>query len=247
MIELNKISARAPEDAVKSAVKKKTRQMAKEIGNLLLRIYAEKKHAVLIVLQGMDASGKDGIAKALFTHSTPLATKAYGFKKPTEEEFAHDFLWRVQKHAPRKGHVQLFIRSHYEDILIQRVHKWIDEDRVQKRMKAINDWEELLVNDNNTTIIKFYLHLSRKRQKEKLIERTQVPRKYWKHNPGDMEEAQHWEEYMRCYQDAMNWSRIPWTIIPCDQRWWRNYTAAAHVLEVLRSLNPQYPPLSEDA
>ncbi len=241
MINLSEISTVPPSGLKKENIKEETKDLAQEIADLQARIYAEKKHSVLIVLQGMDASGKDGITKNVFRYCNASGISAYSFKKPTDLEFAHDFLWRVHKQAPTKGHIQIFIRSHYEDILIQRVHRWIDEDRVKARMNAINNFERLLIADNNTTILKFFLHISKSRQEEKLQERIEVPRKNWKHNPDDWKEREHWEEYMACYQDAINWSKIPWHIVPVDSRWYRNYVVAKITLEKLKSLNPRYP------
>jgi polyphosphate kinase 2 (PPK2 family) len=189
----------------------------------------------------MDASGKDGAAKNIFASCTALSTDAYSYKKPTEEEFAHDFLWRVHKQVPSKGNIKIFIRSHYEDILIQAVHQWIDEDRIAKRMDAINNFEQLLEFDNNTSILKFYLHISHKKQLEKLEERRTNPEKQWKFNSQDFEESKLWDKYMDAYEYAINNSKIPWHIAPTDQRWYRDYFIGKIVLEKLESLNPNLP------
>lgn len=167
------------------------------------------------------------------------------FKKPTEEEFAHDFLWRVHKHTPAKGMIQIFVRSHYEDVLIQRVHNWIDEERVNKRIQAINAFEELLQFDNNTHIFKFYLHISKEQQEEELKERLNESDKYWKHNANDWKEREYWDDYMRCYEDVINRSTIPWTIVPVDQRWYRDYVISKTLVEALEKLDMKYPPLQE--
>lgn len=221
---------------------KKMKDMAKEIAKLQQLLYAENKKALLVVFQGMDASGKDGATKNVFKYCSPSGIRAFAFKKPTDEEFAHDFLWRVHKRAPAKGQVVIFNRSHYEDILIQRVHKWIDEDRVTARINAINAWEETLVKDNNTTILKFYMHISPERQLEKLQERIDDPTKNWKHNDGDWEERKLWEKYMSCYQDVIDRCNVvPWTIAPVDKRWYRNYFIAEKVLETLRSMSFELP------
>ena len=241
MIKLSNIPTIAPKEINKKRAEIKTLDLARKIGDLQHKIYAEGKHSLLIVLQGMDASGKDGIIKTVFANCNPSGIDAYAFKKPTTEEFAHDFLWRCHKQTPRKGNVMIFNRSHYEDILIQRVHKWISEDHVNKRMAAINAFEELLQFDNNTTVVKFYLHLSKERQREKLQERIDDPLKQWKHNDGDWVEHEHWDDYMLCFEDAINRSNIPWHIIPCDQRWYRNYVVAQKVFEIMEALNPQLP------
>jgi PPK2 family polyphosphate:nucleotide phosphotransferase len=245
-IKLSDYSTRAPKEANKAEYKDKLKDVAKRIEELQSMMYAKKKHSLLIVLQGMDSSGKDGSTREVFKYCSPSGVSAYAFKKPTDEEFAHDFLWRVHKQAPEKGMVKVFIRSHYEDILIQRVHKWIDEEHVTKRIAAINAWEELLQFDNNTTVLKFYLHLSKERQLEKLQERLDVPSKNWKHNDGDWEQRKYWDQYMDAYEDAINRSKIPWIIAPVDQRWYRNYFIASKVLEALESMDLAYPPLKTE-
>jgi PPK2 family polyphosphate:nucleotide phosphotransferase len=245
MINLNKLSTKAPADLEKSKTKIKTELLAKRIGHLQRKIYAEKKHSVLIILQGLDASGKDGATRHVFGKCSIAGTESFSFKKPTDEEFAHDFLWRVHKVAPSKGMFMIFNRSHYEDILIQRVHKWIDEDRVNVRMNAINAFEELLQKDNNTLILKFYLHISHEKQMEKLQERIDVPEKNWKHNPGDWEESKLYSEYIDAYNDAINRSTTPWQIVPCDQRWYRDYFIANVVYDALKLLEPKLPVLEK--
>jgi len=245
-IDIRKISTRAPEEFHKQDIKKKTKRLAEEIKDLATIMYANKKKSLLVVLQGMDSSGKDGVSKAVFSKVSPTMVSAYSFKKPSEEEFAHDFLWRVHKQAPRKGEIKLFVRSHYEDILIQRVHNWIDEKRVTVRMDAINAFEKLLQEDNDTIVMKFFLHLSKERQKEKLLERIELQDKNYKHNDNDWQERKHWEKYMSAYQDALDRSFIPWHIVPSDQRWYRNYFVAEKVVERLRSLNMSFPLLEDE-
>lgn len=241
MISLATIPTRAPKGLEKDDIKRKTERMARRIGDLQHIMFAEKKHSLLVVFQGMDASGKDGATRKVFAYCNPTGIDAYPFRKPTEEEFAHDFLWRINKRAPAKGNIQVFIRSHYEDILIQRVHKWIDEDRVRMRMDAINAWETLLQQDNNTTVLKFYMHLSPEKQKEKLQERIDDPRKQWKHNDADWKERELWDEYVRCYEYAINESHIPWTIAPVDQRWYRDYYIAEKILTTLEGFQSKLP------
>lgn len=244
-VVLSKIKTTPPPKFDKGKIKKETAKMAEEIGELISKMYANKKYSLLVVLQGMDSSGKDGVSEKVFARTSPTMVSAYGFKKPTDEEFAHDFLWRAHKQTPGKGEVKIFVRSHYEDILIQRVHKWIDNKRVNVRIDAINAFETLLQEDNNTIVLKFYLHLSKTRQKEKLTERIQDPDKNYKHNDGDWEERKHWRKYMNAYQDAINRSVIPWTIVPADSRTYRNYTVAKKVLATLKKLKESYPELKE--
>lgn len=245
MITLRDFPTRAPDGFTKAETKKAVDKLARKIGDLQHIMYAQEKHALLIVFQGMDASGKDGVTRKIFRYCSPVGINAMGFKKPTEEEFEHDFLWRVHKHVPRKGFIQIFNRSHYEDVLIQRVHKWIDNEKVDHRIKAINQFEETLRIDNNTTVLKFYMHISPERQEEKLQERIDDPRKNWKHNPADWEERKLWGEYMRCYEDVFNRSTTPWIIAPVDQRWYRDYYIATKVLETLESLPLILPTLTD--
>lgn len=246
MIKLIDIPTAPPKGLSKDDIKRKTEHLARRIGDLQHIMYAQKKHSLLVVMQGMDASGKDGATRKVFSCCNPTGINAFPFRKPTEEEFSHDFLWRISKRAPAKGMIQVFIRSHYEDILIQRVHKWIDEDRVSERIKAINAWENQIHKDNNTTILKFYLHISPDTQKEKLQERIDSPAKHWKHNPADWKEAEKWGDYMFAYEDAINRSEIPWSIAPVDKRWYRDYFIAEKVMTTLESLNLELPTLSKE-
>ncbi len=247
MIKIHQLETRAPEGITKKEAKKELKELQERIFELTNTLAIGMKHSLLVVLQGMDSSGKDGVMKNVFNRITPIYMNVKGYKKPTEEEFSHDFLWRVTRHAPAKGKVQLFIRSHYEDILIQRVHGWIDEDRVDARINAINAWEDLLVKDNGTTILKFFLNLSKDRQEEKLQERIDIPEKNYKHNPGDWEERKHWDKYMKCYEDCLNRCNVvPWIPVPSDQRWYRNLFVARKVVEALEGLNMKMPTYSKE-
>lgn len=244
-IKLSDYSTAAPDDLSKKDARKIARDKAGQIGYLQQQLVAEGKHSVLIILQGMDSSGKDGAMRNVFGDCAPFGLRAVGWKKPTELEFAHDFLWRIHQEVPAKGEMVIFNRSHYEDILIQRVHGWIDEERVKMRMDSINAFEKLLQYDNNTLVLKFYLHLGKEQQEVELTERLQDPTKFYKHNPGDWEERKHWDEYMNAYEDILNWSEIPWHIIPVDNRWYRDYLMTDIVLKALEGLNMQWPKLKE--
>lgn len=243
MIKLSEISTRPPKDINKKEIKNITEAYVDRLGELQKILYAQKKYSVLVIFQGMDASGKDGAVRKVFKECQPDGIGVYSFKKPTEEEFAHDFLWRVHKRAPEKGMIQIFNRSHYEDVLIQRVHKWIDEETVDRRINAINAFEDLLAFDNNTILFKFYLHLSRDQQAIELQERIDELEKNWKHNDNDWKEREHWDEYMRCYEDVINRSNIPWHIAPVDERWYRDYVVAKTIVEKLETLPLEFPPL----
>ena len=245
-IRIANLATRAPEKLKKDKIVEKTRELTERIKDLITLMYANKKHSLLVVLQGMDSSGKDGVSKTVFSKVSPTMVSAYGFKKPSDEEFAHDFLWRAHKQVPAKGEVKIFVRSHYEDVLIQRVHNWIDNKRVKARFDAINAFEKLLVADNDTIVMKFFLNLSYDRQKEKLIERIEVPRKNYKHNDGDWAERKHWVSYMKAYEDVLNRSEIPWINVPADQRWYRNYVVADQIVKRLSKLKETYPALKEE-
>lgn len=246
MIKLNEIPTDPPEHLDRDEIEKITKKLVDRLGELQEVLYAERKHAILVVLQGMDGSGKDGAVSNVFEECHPNGLAVYSFKKPSEEEFAHDFLWRVHKQVPAKGMIRIFNRSHYEDILIQRVHGWIDDKMVDRRIKAINAFENLLIFDNNTLIFKFYLHISYDQQKLELEERLNEYDKHWKHNESDWKEREHWDEYMRCYEDAINRSEVPWTIVPVDKRWYRNYVIAKTMVDAMEKLDMKYPPLERD-
>jgi PPK2 family polyphosphate:nucleotide phosphotransferase len=241
-IKLSDISTRAPKDWDKQETKAKTEKILEELDELQNVLFAEHKHAVLVIIQGMDGSGKDGVIRNVLGNMNPQGVTVASFKVPAEEEFAHDFLWRIHKVAPAKGMIQVFNRSHYEDILVTRVHKWCDDAMAKKRMKAINDFEELLQQHNNTQILKFYLHVSPEEQQERLKERIGDPTKQWKYNEKDFEEAKLWDVYMQVYEDCFNeCGNIPWTIVPADQNWYKEYIIAKQLAETLKKLKMQYP------
>jgi PPK2 family polyphosphate:nucleotide phosphotransferase len=245
-INLKDISTRAGKDFDKKETKNKTAKILEELNGLQNLLFAENKHSILIVIQGMDASGKDGVIRNVFTAMNPQGVIVKGFKAPTTEELSHDFLWRIHHHAPAKGMIQIFNRSHYEDILITRVHKWCDDATARKRMKAINDWEQLLSQHNNTHILKFYLHVSPEEQQERLSERIKDPSKMWKYNENDFEEAKLWDIYMQAYEDCFeNCNIIPWTIVPSDQNWYKEFVIASALRDTLDSLKMQYPGLKK--
>jgi len=247
MISLDKISTQPPAELSKVGVKKERGDLLDQLEKLQNLLVAESKHSLLIVLQGMDASGKDGLVRKVFREVSPAGVRVHSFKKPTDLEFAHDFIWRAHQVAPQKGMIQVFNRSHYEDILIQRVHNWIDEDRVKQRIKHINNFEQLLLEENNTQILKFYLHVSKTRQQERLQERKDILRKNWKHNDGDWKERQHWDAYMKAYETCINECSpsIPWHIIPSDENWYKEYSVLKIIVDTLSKLNMQYPAIEQ--
>ena len=241
-IKLSDLSTRAPKDFDKADIKAKLPAMLEELDALQNLMYAENKHSLLIVIQGMDASGKDGLIKNVLGALNPLGVSAKPFKAPTPEELSHDFLWRIHAHTPGKGMIQIFNRSHYEDVLITRVHKWIDDEKASKRMKAINEFEKILTEHNNTHILKFYLHISPEEQQERLQERIHDVTKQWKYNENDFSEAKLWNDYMKVYEDCFeHCDEVPWTIVPADQNWYKEYIVATAILETLRKLDMKFP------
>lgn len=246
MATLKDISTRAPKELDKQETKLQTEMIKKKLDELQNVLYAEGKHSVLVVIQGMDASGKDGAIINVFGGLNPQGISVKSFKTPTAEELRHDFLWRIHQHAPPKGVIQIFNRSQYEDVLITRVHGWCDDETAVRRFKAINRFEKLLTEHNDTLILKFYLHVSQEKQKERLQERLDDPTKGWKFNATDFEEAKLWDQYMKMYKDVFeNCNVIPWTIVPADQNWYKEYLITKTVTDALQDLNMKYPPLKE--
>jgi len=245
-VRLSKISTRAPKAFNKEKTKAKTALILNELTELQNLLYAESKHSLLIVIQGMDASGKDGLIRDVFGVMNPQGVQVESFKAPTSKELSHDFLWRIHMHAPSKGMIQVFNRSHYEDILITRVHKWCDDALANKRMKAINDFEEMLEVHNHTHILKFYLHISPEEQNQRLLERLEDKTKQWKYNEQDLEEAKLWDQYMHAYEDCFNrCNKVPWHIIPSDQNWYKEYFVAQTILTTLKKLKMRFPGLKK--
>jgi PPK2 family polyphosphate:nucleotide phosphotransferase len=247
MNRLSNISTKAPKEFDKKQIKDETEKILEKLDELQNLLYAEGKHAVLAVLQGIDASGKDGAIRKVFGRLNPQGVMVKSFKVPTEEELKHDFLWRIHQHTPARGMIQVFNRSHYEDVLVTRVHGWCDDALAQKRFDAINNFEELLITHNSTSIFKFYLHVSPEEQQERFKERLDDPAKQWKYNAKDLDESKLWDKYMQAYEDVFeNCSVAPWTIVPADQNWYKEYLVAKTLLEGLTSLKMKYPHLEKD-
>lgn len=207
------------------------------------RSYGEDAPAVLIVLQGMDTSGKGGAIRHVLSTFDPQGTTTVGFGKPTEEELEHDFLWRIRKHDPQPGQIVAFDRSHYEDVLIQRVHEWVDEEEVDRRIEAIRDYE-LDLTAKGVKVIKIFLHLSKDAQKENLLERTEREDKFWKYDPADVEERAYWDKYMAAYQDAIqrtDENYAPWYVIPTDNKKYARMALKFLIVDLLRHLDLEWP------
>ena len=213
------------------------------IDQLQDRLYAENKQALLVILQAMDAGGKDGTVRRVFGPVDPLGIQTVSFKRPTEEELAHDFLWRVHKRVPARGEIAIFNRSHYEDVLIVRVRNIVPRDVVERRYRQINEFEQLLA-EYDVRIVKFLLHISKEEQRERLQERVDIPRKRWKFNAGDLEERKLWDSYMDAFEIAINRCSAPWApwyVIPANRNWYRNALVASILRTTLEDMNPKYP------
>jgi PPK2 family polyphosphate:nucleotide phosphotransferase len=207
------------------------------------RLYAEGRRALLVVLQGPDTSGKDGTIRHVFKQCDPLGVTVTAFKRPTEEELAHDFLWRAHNACPRRGFIGIFNRSHYEDVLVGRVRKLAPKHEIEARYGQINAFEKMLA-ETGTTILKFMLHISKKEQRERLMARLEEPKSRWKFNPADLDDRKLWVRYQAAYElmlDKCSTGWAPWYVIPSDHKWARNAAIAGIVRETLERMNPQYP------
>ena len=227
----------------KEEAQNKIQDLTEKLDKLQEIFYAEHKHKLLIVLQARDAGGKDGTIRSVFGGINPQGVHVSSFKVPTEYEMDHDYLWRVHQQVPGRGEIVVFNRSHYEDVLVVRVHNIIDKKKCEKRYLQIKNFEKLLA-DEGTTILKFYLHISRDEQKKRLQERLDDPQKNWKFNPGDLKERELWAEYSTAYEAAIqetstDWA--PWYVIPANHNWYRNLSIASIIVKTMEQLNLQYP------
>lgn len=225
----------------------KTAELQEGLADWQERLYAEGQQALLIVLQARDAGGKDSTVKHVFGAFNPNGVRVANFKVPSQLELAHDFLWRIHAQVPKKGMIGVFNRSHYEDVLVTRVHQMIDDQTAKRRLEHIQNFEQLLV-DSGTRILKFYLHASKEEQKERFQERLDRPEKNWKFNMADLKEREKWDEYTEAYQDVLETSTkdAPWYVIPADRKWFRNYLISHIVLDTLKDMNPEYPEIDFD-
>jgi PPK2 family polyphosphate:nucleotide phosphotransferase len=232
----------------KKQAKTRTAENLEHLRELQEMLYAQGRHALLIVLQAMDAGGKDGTIKHVMGAYNPQGVQVTPFKVPTEEELAHDFLWRVHKAAPRRGMVGIFNRSHYEDVLVVRVHNLVPERVWRERYDHINNFERLLA-ESGVTIVKFFLHISKDEQAERLLDRQQRPDKQWKFSPGDLEERKLWGDYMAAFEDALtrcNTEYAPWYVIPANHKWYRNLAVSQILIDTMEKMGLQYPEPVDD-
>jgi len=230
--------------ADKTEAAPETKKCLKELGKLQDKLYAQAKHAVLIVLQAMDGGGKDGTIKKVFTGINPQGCDVVSFKIPTPLELAHDYLWRIHAATPPKGKIVIFNRSHYESVLVERVKDLVPENVWAKRYDHINHFEKLLA-DEGTTIVKFFLNISWEEQKKRMEARLADPKKNWKFDPEDLKNRQRWTDYMAAYQDALercSTKHAPWYVVPADHKWFRNWVVADILASTIEKLDLKYPP-----
>jgi len=214
-----------------------------ELQNLQKRLYAQHKHRVLVVIQAMDTGGKDGCVKHVFSRVDPQGINVRAFKKPSDEEMAHDFLWRIHPHVPGNGQITVFNRSHYEDILAVRVKKLLPDPVWKRRYRHIIEFERMLA-EEGTTIVKLFLHISKDEQKRRLEARLANPVKHWKLNPEDLADRARWDDFMSAYEDLISRTstdHAPWHVIPADRKWYRNLCVARIMVDTLRGLKMEFP------
>jgi PPK2 family polyphosphate:nucleotide phosphotransferase len=231
-------------DGSKDDAQQELETLNSRLSELQELLYAESKHRILIVLQAMDTGGKDGTIRRVFSGVNPQGVRVASFKVPTPEELAHDYLWRIHKQAPGNGEIVIFNRSHYEDVLVVRVHNLVPPEVWAKRYQHINDFERLLT-DTGTTILKFFLNIDLDEQKKRLQSRLDNPDKHWKFNIGDLAERKRWPDYMQAYQDALEKTSTdyaPWYVIPANRKWYRDLVISRIIVESLEGLNMKYPP-----
>lgn len=220
-----------------------------KMGRLQYLLYAERKHSLLIVLQGLDAAGKDGAVRHIFTGINPAGCVVLDFKQPTPEELAHDFLWRVHPHVPARGLIAIFNRSHYEDVLVARVHELAPEKIWAKRYDEINQFEKLIVAQNNTTILKFFLHISKEEQLARFAARLDDPERQWKISESDYKERDYWGAYTEAFEDVLNKTstgRAPWFVIPSNHKWFRDLAVSQIIARTMEEMNMRIPQATVD-
>jgi PPK2 family polyphosphate:nucleotide phosphotransferase len=227
----------------KAQTNQKSAGIQQRLAELQELLYAGHEQKLLIVLQGMDTSGKDGTIRHVMGGFNPVGTRVVSFKKPSPEELDHDYLWRVHHQVPGKGEVVVFNRSHYEDVLIVRVHDLVPKDTWRRRYDQINAFEQMLA-EEGTVILKFFLHISKEEQRARLEARIADPTKRWKFQPGDLDERDSWKEYQQAYEAALErtstaWA--PWFVVPANQKWYRNYVVGSIVADKLERLHMKYP------
>ncbi len=242
----------------KKEAKKLLSKNIKKMQKLQAKLYAENKYSVLLIFQAMDAAGKDGTIKHVMSGLNPQGTQVFSFKQPSAEELEHGFLWRINKALPERGRIGIFNRSHYEEVLVVRVHNLLKNQKIpdelinndiwKTRFREINNFEKYLY-ENGTVILKFFLHVSKEEQKNRFLKRIEQKSKNWKFSAGDIEERKFWNDYMKCYEEAISSTskpNAPWFIIPADKKCFMSFSVSSIIIESLKKLNPSYPKLSEE-
>ncbi len=232
----------------KDTAKPMFKALNRRLEELQENLYAHGKERLLVVLQATDTGGKDGTIRAVFDRTNPQGVHVASFKKPTEEELSHDYLWRIHQHTPAAGHITVFNRSHYEDVLVVRVHDIVPEDRWRKRYDHIRNFEQMLA-DEGTTIVKIYLHISKDEQRERLQARIDEPAKHWKFSFGDLEERKRWDDYQTAFEEMLRETSTPdapWFVVPADRKWYRNLVISQILVDTLEGLAGEpFPPNPE--
>jgi PPK2 family polyphosphate:nucleotide phosphotransferase len=243
-VNLSKWDPAATHGWTKESAAAEMPKLTEDLANLQDKLWAEEKRAILVVLQGIDAAGKDGTIKAVMTAFNPQGCQVASFKVPTAEEASHDFLWRVHERVPGRGYITIFNRSHYEQVLVVRVHSLEPKSSWSKHYDQIREFEQLLT-QSGTTIDKFFLHIDKEEQRQRFQERYDNPKKRWKFSMGDIEERKHWDEYIAAYQDALSKTSTadsPWYVIPANRNWMRNLAVSTILERTIADLKPDYPP-----
>jgi len=246
-VDLSKIHTGAPDDESKGDAKETTAGLLADLEELQYLLWADGNQKVLVVIQATDTGGKDGTIRKVFGACNPQGVRVASFKAPTPDELAHDYLWRVHAQTPASGELVLFNRSHYEDVLVVRVHGLVPEERWRKRYDHIVDFERMLV-DEGTTIVKLYLHISKDEQRERLQARLDDPTKNWKFAEGDLAERKRWDDYQAAFAEMLtrtSRSDAPWYVVPADNKWYRDLVVAEIMVQTLRGLDMSYPPAPE--
>jgi PPK2 family polyphosphate:nucleotide phosphotransferase len=235
-VKLSAISEKPPKGVTEENSRAEFEKLGQELFDLQDLLWGARQHSVLVILQGRDSAGKDGAIKHVVGNLNPRGVHVTSFGVPTREEQEHDFLWRIHRHAPRQGEFAIFNRSHYEDVLVVRVHDLVPKSLWKERYGHIRDFEELL-SEHGTIVLKFFLHISRSEQKKRLLKREEDPRTAWKLNAGDWEERELWDEYTEAYEEALSRTATelaPWIVVPADSKWYRNLVVARAIAAALR-------------
>jgi PPK2 family polyphosphate:nucleotide phosphotransferase len=232
----------------KQQAKTRTAELNTELESLQELLYAQGEHKLLVILQAMDTGGKDGVIRTVFDGVNPTGVRVASFKAPSSKELSHDYLWRIHQQTPARGEVVIFNRSHYEDVVVVRVHELVPKKTWRNRYRHIREFERMLV-DEGVTILKFFLHIDKDEQRKRLQARLDDPTKHWKFNRADIEERTHWDAYMEAYEDAIRETSTedaPWYVVPANKKWYRDLVISEILVAQLKSLKMSYPPNKED-